>query len=77
MRRRGTLTITLGLLLILAAAVLAGYNLWDDRQAGLTASQDLIQLVRQREQTQETNPEREGEILPSFTQPDYELVPDM
>lgn len=77
MRRKGTLTITLGLLLILAAAVLAGFNLWDDRQAGVTASQDLIQLVRQREQAQETNPEGEGEILPSFTQPDYELVPEM
>ena len=77
MRRKGTLTITLGLLLILAAAVLAGYNLWDDRQAGLTASQDLIQLVRQSEQAQETDPEREGETLPSFTRPDYELVPEM
>jgi len=77
MRHKGTLPIALGLLLILAAAVLTGYNLWDDRQAGLTASQDLTELVRRNETIQETEPEREGETLPSFTLPDYEQVPEM
>lgn len=78
MRRKGTLAITLGLLLILAAVALTGYNLWDDQQAGLTAAQDLTQLVRHNEEALQTQPtEGAGETLPTLAVPDYELVPEV
>jgi len=78
MRRKGTLAITLGMLLILAAVALTGYNLWDDQQAGLTAAQDLTQLVRHNEEALQTKAtEGAGETLPALAVPDYELVPEM
>lgn len=78
MRHKGTLSIALGLFLILAAIALTGYNLWDDQQAGLTAAQDLTQLVRRNEEALQTeSTEGAGETLPTLAVPDYELVPEM
>ena len=49
-----------GLLLIAAALLLAGYNLWDDRRAGLAASQALEQLLEREAGEREAGPGQEG-----------------
>lgn len=60
-----------GLLLIAAALLLTGYNLWDEWRAGQTAQQVLEQMPVTAE-TQEPSPDpNEQEI------PDYILNPDM
>lgn len=77
MKTKGTGLISLGLALILGATGLSAYNLWDDRQAGVTASQDLTLLVRSSETMDASEPEREGESLPVPALPDYALIPEM
>ena len=46
-----------GLLLLLAASVLSGYNLWDDRRAGRAAGEALEELSDRLDAAQE---EKEG-----------------
>ncbi|MBQ0037619.1 MAG: sortase [Clostridiales bacterium] len=60
--KKGTILITLGLLLIAAALGLTGYNLWDNQRAGKISGDVLEQLIPQVE---------ESEIA------DYLLNPDM
>lgn len=50
-KRRGTWLMRGGLLLIAAALLLAGYNLWDDWQAGRAAGRVLAQLPAAAAQT--------------------------
>ena len=59
-RNRGTGLIALGLVLLLAAAGLTGYNLLQDRQADQTAQSALQQL----QQTIPTAPPELTEELP-------------
>lgn len=60
-----------GLLLIAAALLLTGYNLWDDWRAG-NAAQDILDQIRELQQIQSDNLDQEG-----GTPPDYILNPDM
>ena len=59
-RQPGTWLMRGGLLLIAAALLLAGYNLWDDRRAGLAASQALEQLLEREAGEREAGPGQEG-----------------
>lgn len=76
--RKGSTLICLGLLLIVAAAGLTGYNIFGDRHAGTTAIQDLMLLQEARARSMETTPESQ---LPEAVLPeepaDYESVPEM
>ena len=60
-----------GLLLIAAALLLTGYNLWDEWRAGQTAQQVLEQMPVTAE-TQEPSPDPDEQEIP-----DYILNPDM
>ncbi len=65
-----------GLLLLLAASALSGYNLWDDRRAGRAAGEALEELSDRLDAAQE---EKEGpETDPAEREvPDYILDPEM
>lgn len=86
MKRKGSVLMGLGLALILAAAILACYNILESRQAEQASEQVVQVLTRQlappetipeetRVQSAETQPE-EPEI-PEVTLPDYVRFPDM
>ena len=70
-RKPGTWLMTGGLLLIAAALLLTGYNLWDEWRAGQTAQQVLEQMPVIAE-TQEPSPDPDEQEIP-----DYLLNPDM
>ncbi len=63
-RRRGGTCILLGVLLLLLAAALTGYNLWDENRAGTAAASTVRTLKAQ------TPPEPEPED-PTYVIPDY------
>lgn len=65
--RRGILCMALGLLLVLAALCLTGYNVWDESRAGNIADVTFQTL---RFQTEESREE-----LPEYILPDYLVDP--
>lgn len=78
--RKGTLSIALGLALLLCALVLAGYNVYDARRAGQSAAQAAGQLEAALPPPDERVPalpgaSRTGELAPEAMIPDYLLDP--
>lgn len=71
MRAKGTVPILLGVLLMVGAAVLTGFNFWQNRQAGETAARDLEVLVQA--QALSTAPKIE---LPVQSVPVEEYLPE-
>lgn len=70
----GTVLIVLGLVLILGAAGLVGYNLWEDDQAGKASRESLEKLVEHIPQVTEAPEAAEGETLPLWmTDGDFPL----
>lgn len=65
-RKKGTLLMTLGLLLIAAALLLTGYNIWDGKRAGKSTDRILKEMT----DTVNGNPVEEEE-------PDYVKNPGM
>ena len=82
--KKGTIFISAGLLLVAAALLLTGYNLWDSRRAGERADAALEQLTPM---IAEDPAPAEGRILSTgaaadenpteIEYPDYVLNPDM
>ena len=70
-QKPGTWLMAGGLLLIAAALLLTGYNLWDEQRAGETASRVLEQMPVTTEKPEPSPDPDEQEI------PDYILTPDM
>lgn len=68
--KRGTLLITAGLLLLLAALGLTGYNLWDQNRATRSVDNALTQL-------EAVIPEPGTVELPEGMMPDFLLAPNM
>lgn len=69
-KKKGTLLMTMGLLLIAAALFLTGYNMWDGMRAGNSAKRILKEMPdRQVEEKAEGKAEDE--------EPDYVKNPDM
>lgn len=66
--KRGTILMTIGLLLLAAALFLAGYNIWDEHRAESSARQVLDQL--EVETPQEP-------VTPEEPTPEYILHPEM
>ena len=66
---RGTILMTIGLLLLAAALFLAGYNIWDEHRAEGSAQQVLDQLVSETPQPEPLAPEEPT--------PEYILHPEM
>lgn len=66
---RGTILMTIGLLLLAAALFLAGYNIWDEHRAEGSAQQVLDQLVSETPQPEPFAPEEPT--------PEYILHPEM
>ena len=66
---RGTILMTIGLLLLAAALFLAGYNIWDEHRAEGSAQQVLDQLVSETPQPEPSTPEEPT--------PEYILHPEM
>lgn len=66
---RGTILMTIGLLLLAAALFLAGYNIWDEHRAEGAAQQVLDQLVSETPQPELPAPEEPT--------PEYILHPEM
>lgn len=91
MKRKGSVWITLGLLLIVAALLMTGYNLRESKQAG-DESQKVVEQLDEIISAQPTEaaaqeqfqlpaskqPDRQtGQILPEEVLPDYIRNPDM
>ena len=66
---RGTILMTIGLLLLAAALFFAGYNIWDEHRAEGSAQQILDQLVSETPQPEPLAPEEPT--------PEYILHPEM
>lgn len=88
MRRRGRggiVLIILGILIMLSAAALAGYNVWDDKRASENSEKVLVQIkdIIQQNQNHSENstsaPPATGTKpgAPATPIPDYILNPDM
>lgn len=75
MKGKGTGLMALGLVLILAAAALTGYNLLEARNAG-KASAVLVQEIQAQLPAPTLPPDQEI-VLPSETLPDYVRFPGM
>ena len=76
-RRKGTLLISIGLLLMAAALFLTGYNLWDDYRAGKMTQMALAQIVAGTEGNDGLDAGT-GAGAPQREQlPDYMRYPDM
>lgn len=67
--KRGTILMTIGLLLLAAALFLAGYNIWDEHRAEGSAQQVLDQLAAETPQPEPPTPEEPT--------PEYILHPEM
>lgn len=65
-KKKGTLLMTMGLLLIAAALFLTGYNMWDGMRAGKSAKRILKEM-----------PDRQVEEKAKDEEPDYVKNPDM
>ncbi|MCI9348708.1 MAG: sortase [Oscillibacter sp.] len=68
--KKGTLCMTLGLLLVVAALSLTAYNLWDERRAAESADAAMAGLEEKIPRPEELN-------LPAEMIPDYILNPNM
>ncbi len=68
--KKGSVCITLGLLLVAAALALSGYNIWDDQRAGQSVDTALASL-------ETAIPDIEELDLPEEMIPDYVLNPKM
>lgn len=85
MKRKGSILITLGLLLMAAALLLTGYNLYDQQRAARSAAQAAAQLdallptAAMPEDNAGALPGQTAPILPESEReiPDYLLNPDM
>lgn len=77
-KRRGTVCILCGVLLIAAAMALTGYNLWDEGRAARTASQALTQIQRELPPVQTpAAPDVPAETTAEAAIPNYILNPEM
>lgn len=76
MKRKGTALMTLGTLLILAAAALTGWNLLESGRAKQASAQVVEVLKPPVAPTEGLSREREEIAVPE-TQPDYVRFPDM
>lgn len=63
-KRKGTVFLAAGIVFVLAAAVLAGYNLWDQHRAG-TASDQVLQAIEELIRTPESSTEN-MEATPAY-----------
>ncbi len=79
MSKRGKICTGIGLLLLAAALFLAGYNLWSDAKAGITADTVLEQLAPELEEKKDISLPSlpSGESLEEVYIPDYILNPEM
>ena len=68
--KKGSVCITLGLLLVAAALALSGYNIWDDQRAGQSVDTALASL-------ETAIPDVDELDLPEEMIPDYVLNPKM
>ncbi len=76
--KAGTILISTGLLLLAAALLLVGYNLYDEYRAGQTANHVLEALQQQMpEPISDDLRTTENSILEQTELPDYILNPDM
>ena len=84
-KRIGSLLMILGLLLLLSAATIAGYNIWDSNRAAVSSQSVALQLVAQIPEYRgiDTNhaaqdmAEQGNVILSEQEVPDYVLAPEM
>ena len=84
-KRAGSLLMVLGLLLLLSAAAIAGYNIWDSNRAAESSQSIALQLTAQIPEVSGTDTnhaaldvtEQGNVILPEQEVPDYVLVPQM
>lgn len=67
--KRGRTLIAAGLLLLIAALGLSGYNLWQEHRAAASADSAMAELAAQI-----PGP---GALLPDGMLPDYQVAPDM
>ncbi|MCD8157979.1 MAG: sortase [Clostridiales bacterium] len=73
MKKKGNLLIAAGLIMIAAAFILTGYNIWDNRRAEKTAAEDTVVLYEKIDEASEVS-------LDNFTADDvplYVRYPDM
>ena len=75
MRKRGSLLITLGVLLLAAALGLTAYNLYEDHRAAVAADQVTVQLKEVLPEPQPQQPSQPS--TPETVIPDYILNPHM
>ena len=66
-RKRAALFLTAGALCLLSAAVLAGYNLWDDQRAGASAQKAVAVLQQEIPEEPETTQPITPEAKPMMT----------
>ena len=71
MKKKGTFMMTIGLLLLAAALVLTGYNIWESNQAEKISNEALEEIMAHIEQTN-----AQGDTLQEMEVPDYVLFPD-
>ena len=76
MKRKGTGLMVSGLILVLAAAGLTGYNLLQSHQAQQSSYQVVQVLEQKLPLTEPSAEEKTDEIIPE-TQPDYVRFPNM
>lgn len=74
-KKRGTVLMTGGLLLLLAAFLLTCYNLWDDARAKRSSEEVLEELLSQKVQTAPV--QNESDNTTEQVLPDYMLNPKM
>lgn len=74
MKRKGSIWIFLGLLLIAAALLLTGWNLQESRSAGDTSLEVMNRLAERMPTAgqHQTDAENSGETVPGQTMPDFE-----
>ena len=72
MSKRGKICTGIGLLLLVAALFLTGYNLWSDAKAGKTADTVLKQLTPVLDEKKSIN----LSVLPSGESPEETYIPD-
>ena len=71
MKKKGTFMMTIGLLLLAAALLLTGYNIWESNQAEKISNAALEEIMAHIEQTN-----AQGDTLQEMEVPDYVLFPD-
>lgn len=77
MRRKGTLLLAVGALLLLGALGLTGYNLWDENRAAAAAGSTMTVLSEVIQPVSAVKPEDVVELTGEVRIPDYILDPNM